>query len=189
MKRIVVLLFCALFLSGCHPRVWLDPAKFEPKFDPQVVSVYKGKEIYLEVYQRAYNADFAFYYSTRGITRYTCHPSINYYLDAVFRSSVISLGFILYEAQPRTSVVPELRISVNSLSDEQFGLEAQILMDNAIRFSKAYKIDMPRPDFDTSTPDLEKRSYLMMTMLQTALFGDPAFQKALSEVHSIKINQ
>jgi uncharacterized lipoprotein YajG len=190
MKSRIIIAAALLFLVGCNPPyVWLDATRYNAKLDSQELNAYKGIDVYLEVYQWSSNADFWFYYSTTGSQRYTTHPSMNFYLDAVFRKSITAAGFTVYEAQPRTRVVPELRIYVNCLSDVQYGMEAQIILDKGIRFSKQYNVALPPPKAGTSNADLEKRAYAMMEALQKQLFKDPQFQTAIVNIRPIQVTQ
>jgi len=181
MKRISIAVCCVFLLLGCHPRVWLDPSRFQPQPHTGDFSAYKGKDLQVVVILQATNADAYYYYSKDSGTRYTSYPSMENFLDGAIRKSIASMGMTVYVAPPQLRIIPEMRIFFNSLSDVLFAAEVQVLIDKGIKLSEPFTVKMPPPDKGASPADLEKRAYTMVGMLVAEIFRDPGVQALVTQ--------
>jgi len=181
MKRISILVCCVFLLLGCHPRVWLDPGRFQTQLNAGDFSAYKGKDLQVVVILQATNADDYYYYSNGSGTRYTSYPSMEDFMDSAIRKSIASMGMTVYVAPPQLRIVPEMRIFFNSLSDVLYATEVQVLIDKGIKLSEHFTVKMPPPDKDATIEDLEKRAYRMVDMLVAEIFRDPRVQAVVTQ--------
>jgi hypothetical protein len=186
MKRLflLVVLF-AVVLSGCT-RIWLDHRNYNPKIQQNKYLTYKDKDVLITVYHRSDNSDFAYYYSDSHFRlKYTSHPSVNMFLDSAYQKAFYSAGLRVHRSHPHIRIIPELRIIISALSDETMTLEAQILLDEGIRFAKSYRIIMPYVD-SRNQQILEQNAYAMIDESVKTILGDKEFYAAFLQTESDK---
>lgn len=105
------------------------------------------------------------------------------YFTTVFEKALASLGMkVSPPTQPATGA-PALQLTMLSMNDNRFVIQAQLYANRSITFTKTYKIDGPPKPSGTSDgkPDinaLRQRSYAMTNQVIKTVLADPKFKKA-----------
>lgn len=105
------------------------------------------------------------------------------YFTTVFEKALVSLGMkVSPPTQPATGA-PALQLTMLSMNDNRFVIQAQLYANRSITFTKTYEIDGPPKPSGTSDgkPDinaLRQRSYVMTNQTIKTVLADPKFKKA-----------
>jgi hypothetical protein len=156
--------------------IYLDQREVKPALNEY--SIYKNRDLMLTVY----SAPKWYYSDTLTEVGYTSFPNLYTYLLDIYQDTFMRAGFIIYQAKPSARIVPELRITVNAMSDEAMVTDTLLTLDEGIRFKKTYTVKMPPSKQTDKIEDLQKKAYRMMEQSCRVILDDPAFQKAYSAI-------
>lgn len=179
-RKLLLVCLAAVFAVSCRATtttsIYLDQREVKPAFNEY--SIYKNKDVMLTVY----GAPKWYYSDALSEVGYTSFPSLYTYMVDVYQDMFMRAGFIVYQAKPSARIVPELRISVNTISDETMVTDALLTLDEGIRFKKQYTIKMPPSKQADKIEDLQKKAYRMIEQSGRVILDDPAFQKAYGAI-------
>jgi len=179
-KIIFFILVLLILLPGCQlqKKVSIDRNRYIPEFsvpDP----AYKGKMLnLLSLVDKANDISLGYYYSSdKEIIYENQYGSIMSYLWYCFRDGLRHAGLgVLEDAKPDGNI-PDLRITINSITDRHFEFQIRLAKGGVTLLEKKMAVESG-PAADNSNTALERNAYAVMDKAVQAILEDGEFKKA-----------
>ncbi len=101
-------------------------------------------------------------------------PVASFYWYAL-QKAFLNAGIKVKEGGPLKNA-PELRLSINSLTDQDAELTVSLSRNGVLLVQKNIKVSMPMPP-TKDIPELEKRSYLFLDKIAVTVLTDPDIKR------------
>ncbi|MDD5223252.1 MAG: hypothetical protein PHE84_04620 [bacterium] len=183
---LLIVLGGIIMLTGCHRGTWvkLNQEEYLPSLSNQFAA-YEGRSVLLATIEnKADNTTTWYYYSPNQSIGYEAWPTLQSYFWYCLQKALQKAGMNVYENEPPENV-PEMDITLNSITDQEFSYDVQLQKGGEKVFLKGYKVSEDPTD-PNAADALVPRAYKMIDKMVEQVLLDKEFKKAFLEVSSRK---